>query len=293
MFLVYPRSYFNPHSHAGSDFIVRRIRSAWRNFNPHSHAGSDQIYRVFSSAICGFQSTLPRREWQKCCSDVNNQIAISIHTPTQGVTLATDIDTLDKRISIHTPTQGVTIKLSTNVGDIVISIHTPTQGVTDTCSATSIAKSDFNPHSHAGSDRKFLSLNLRWIINFNPHSHAGSDRTQAQLDIINKKISIHTPTQGVTLTRKQQESRKSIFQSTLPRREWQYFYSPQRAIKLFQSTLPRREWPADPAASLAQRQISIHTPTQGVTIESFGTSSDITISIHTPTQGVTPKNNIF
>ena len=78
---------------------------------------------------------------------------ISIHTPTQGVTLqstyrihktadfnphshaGSDAYICSKikpiTISIHTPTQGVTCReLSASADEILISIHTPTQGVT-------------------------------------------------------------------------------------------------------------------------------------------------------------------
>ena len=55
---------------------------------------------------------------------------VSIHTPTQGVTMQLENSGQTPQVSIHTPTQGVTganydSKLSTKV-----SIHTPTQGVT-------------------------------------------------------------------------------------------------------------------------------------------------------------------
>ena len=55
-------------------------------------------------------------------------------------------------------------------------------------------------------------------------------------------ISIHTPTQGVT------DFDPSflmfhVFQSTLPRREWQGLYWNYFYHVWFQSTLPRREWP--------------------------------------------------
>ena len=37
--------YFNPHSHAGSDFFKRCKRQFYGYFNPHSHAGSD-VYQT-------------------------------------------------------------------------------------------------------------------------------------------------------------------------------------------------------------------------------------------------------
>ena len=58
--------HFNPHSHAGSDSIVKTVRISTSYFNPHSHAGSDP-------------PALP---------PIFPAFMISIHTPTQGVTVA-------------------------------------------------------------------------------------------------------------------------------------------------------------------------------------------------------------
>ena len=85
-FLLILQSYFNPHSHTGSDsaeafnlrtfdisihtptqgvtFACKPYLPAYiKNFNPHSHTGSD---------VCD--------GWKQGCD------TISIHTPTQGVT---------------------------------------------------------------------------------------------------------------------------------------------------------------------------------------------------------------
>ena len=58
------------------------------------------------------------------------KLQVSIHTPTQGVTLFHTPTHNLQLVSIHTPTQGVTFidKLIAVEGDV--SIHTPTQGVT-------------------------------------------------------------------------------------------------------------------------------------------------------------------
>ena len=56
------------------------------DFNPHSHAGSDENEPWSIKVI--------RR--------------ISIHTPTQGVTIMESGGMTEDMISIHTPTQGVT-----------------------------------------------------------------------------------------------------------------------------------------------------------------------------------------
>ena len=57
--------------------------------------------------------------------------AVSIHTPTQGVTrIMFIIKTGIEYVSIHTPTQGVTLANLYAQGSLTVSIHTPTQGVT-------------------------------------------------------------------------------------------------------------------------------------------------------------------
>ena len=60
------------------------------------------------------------------------------------------------RVSIHTPTQGVTVFgrwLSERLG---VSIHTPTQGVTLRGMALQTILNRFNPHTHAGCDDDVL-----------------------------------------------------------------------------------------------------------------------------------------
>ena len=76
-----------------------------------------------------------------------------------------------------------------------VSIHTPTQGVTFLyiCNVFRIC---FNPHTHAGCDNPLPRL-TRVHNRFNPHTHAGCDNLQYRLTS-SLRVSIHTPTQGVT-----------------------------------------------------------------------------------------------
>ena len=55
---------------------------------------------------------------------------VSIHTPTQGVTLRKYVGDQLIQVSIHTPTQGVTAITAYFTLTKSVSIHTPTQGVT-------------------------------------------------------------------------------------------------------------------------------------------------------------------
>ena len=58
-------------------------------------------------------------------------------------------------VSIHTPTQGVTIVIFNGINISIVSIHTPTQGVTSHLSSVSSMEC-FNPHTHAGCDLVML-----------------------------------------------------------------------------------------------------------------------------------------
>ena len=80
---------------------------------------------------------------------------------------------------------------------IIISIHTPTRGVTYNRYIEQEGAEDFNPHSHKGSDNSFHA-EFSAKLHFNPHSHKGSDLLAHIGNIAGKKISIHTPTRGVT-----------------------------------------------------------------------------------------------
>ena len=68
---------------------------------------------------------------------------VSIHTPTQGVTINGPTGAACTFVSIHTPTQGVTRPSVVGLSQAVVSIHTPTQGVTLNSSAI---QSRFEPY---------------------------------------------------------------------------------------------------------------------------------------------------
>ena len=55
---------FNPHTHAGCDLLCAYIGDTDKSFNPHTHAGCDNENTAAA--------------WD---------IIVSIHTPTQGVTI--------------------------------------------------------------------------------------------------------------------------------------------------------------------------------------------------------------
>ena len=99
----------------------------------------------------------------------------------------------------------------------------------------------FNPHTHAGCDCITLSRSYRIAHGFNPHTHAGCDSTKAPPKP-SIKVSIHTPTQGVT------------------------FYSCNRIPSALVSIhTPTQGVTSEMAKAVKTSAVSIHTPTQGVT----------------------------
>ena len=76
---------------------------------------------------------------------------------------------------------------------------------------------------------------------FNPHTHAGCD-TRTLDKIQHVQVSIHTPTQGVTILILS-ICLIFVFQSTHPRRVWQDARWCYTHFLEFQSTHPRRVWP--------------------------------------------------
>ena len=166
---------------------------------------------------------------------------ISIHTPTKGVTIMLIKRQPTTSISIHTPTKGVTDILMrfqsinanfnphSHEGSDVISLPSffqmiafqstlPRREWHFQCLICFNTKANFNPHSHEGSDTICKRLSPP-ENDFNPHSHEGSD-AMIFFDSSFNSISIHTPTKGVT-SGSTYLSTNFLFQSTLPRREWQ------------------------------------------------------------------------
>ena len=125
-----------------------------------------------------------------------------------------------------------------------VSIHTPTKGVTGVAVYTELCGKGFNPHTHEGCDY-WVKLPPSPYHSFNPHTHEGCDIQRKYRKALKRefqsthprrvwlahesgelrytKVSIHTPTKGVTLLLCEFKSIRE-FQSTHPRRVWQYIY---------------------------------------------------------------------
>ena len=142
---------FNPHTHAGCDNPLPRLTRVHNRFNPHTHAGCD------SRSI---------------------------------------IKITESKVSIHTPTQGVTMENQMLIQLFSVSIHTPTQGVTGRA-ARAASQEGFNPHTHAGCDN--LSAGQIEFYNVSIHTPTQGVTGRKRTDSSAEYVSIHTPTQGVTL----------------------------------------------------------------------------------------------
>ena len=163
-----------------------------------------------------FQSTHPRRVWLKSPSGDSSYITVSIHTPTQGVTLNTKLGGHLVCFNPHTHA-GCDLRLS-----LRLMIHLRFQST--------------HPRRVWPCD----SCVSRFVLSFNPHTHAGCDRygytTRVELT-----VSIHTPTQGVT-AKCFSHWEWLKFQSTHPRRVWRNSLRRSVYSTKFQSTHPRRVW---------------------------------------------------
>ena len=79
---------------------------------------------------------------------------------------------------------------------LTVSIHTPTWGVTISSWTISVGKEFQSTHLHEVWRQR--SLHIPPTISFNPHTYMRCDKHYANLPTYNK-VSIHTPTWGVTV----------------------------------------------------------------------------------------------
>ena len=166
-----------------------------------------------------------------------------------------------------------------------VSIHTPTQGVT----AATIFCSEFNKFQSTHPRRVWLIYHFLHFRTecFNPHTHAGCDDVTVYFSV-SAKVSIHTPTQGVTQSITSTKLIKIVS-----------IHTPTQGVTAFPERILycegfnphthagcdmlRRRWVFNPVcfnphthAGCDSRypvvsivpNVSIHTPTQGVTYQS-------------------------
>ena len=118
-----------------------------------------------------------------------------------------------------------------------VSIHTPTQGVTSDYEDKIMEAGRFNPHTHAGCDLLTGEF-VYGRYGFNPHTHAGCD-VRRITSKLRDEVSIHTPTQGVTINDFDNWPYVIVSIHT-PTQGVTSSNAPSPSIVMFQSTHPRR-----------------------------------------------------
>ena len=233
---------FNPHTHEGCDGIIAGNRSKRRPFQS-THPRRVWLWATaHSQAFLLFQSTHPRRVWHLNIFPKIYHMEVSIHTPTKGVTLCVIHHTISAlfqsthprrvwpctskagnkaaKVSIHTPTKGVTEDIKKVVEDIVFQSTHPRR-VWHQSSIRLLSQWWFQS-THPRRVWQRGDNNLVSFYCFNPHTHEGCDLL-LRLRLLTERVSIHTPTKGVTLS-ESNFIRASMFQSTHPRRVWHHLY---------------------------------------------------------------------
>ncbi len=186
-------SCFNPHTHAGCDENAK-CRSHWLLVSIHTPTQGVTQWSTALNKSGEFQSTHPRRVWRYWVFE-RWLLTWFQSTHPRRVWLNYALWTVHFAVSIHTPTQGVTQATYDIFLDLKVSIHTPTQGVTTRNSNLPITREFQSTHPR----RVWPSIAriLFAVHRFNPHTHAGCDGLRPR-EIIAWGVSIHTPTQGVT-----------------------------------------------------------------------------------------------
>ena len=165
-------------------------------FNPHTHEGCDSMCteqkRLMAVSIHTPTKGVTYVHLEPWCCGV-----VSIHTPTKGVTDYIYGGRQLIRVSIHTPTKGVTSCASILHALHSVSIHTPTKGVTNNSWGIFYSIFSFNPHTHEGCDRvpRLKPPALPWFQSTHPRRVW---RTVHHITRRSDDVSIHTPTKGVT-----------------------------------------------------------------------------------------------
>ena len=124
------------------------------------------------SIITWFQSTHPRRVWLIAFQPFYELIKFQSTHP-RRVWQSKNRIILWEDVSIHTPTQGVTLRKSIHLFSEAFQSTHPRR-VWHNSGGITIMDLGFNPHTHAGCDQA-LRFRIIHYVRFNPHTHAGCD----------------------------------------------------------------------------------------------------------------------
>ena len=208
---------FNPHTYMRCDRMPSFRWHLHICFNPHTYMRCDP--RFFISLLMS-RSFNPHTYMR--CDRAGNSLTTWL------------------TVSIHTPTWGVTKKELMEQAWQYVSIHTPTWGVTRRLRATDRVNVKFqSTHLHEVWQKRYTWINMH--NSFNPHTYMRCDWATSSRRWI-QKVSIHTPTWGVT------ESATDVNYHTAS-------FNPHTYMR------------CDPVCTDERFRyvVSIHTPTWGVT----------------------------
>ena len=236
---------FNPRSREGSDTRSMADRNTMLNFNPRSREGSDLIVYSLKLPLPLFQSTLPRRERRSKSQILSISAFISIHAPAKGATTgesgvtmpANDFNPRSREGSDEIKDKKI---LSIQIFQSTLPrrerrIHMYQSYFLQVFQSTlprrerphsqiiNLIVFHFNPRSREGSDQN-STLHQCNSLNFNPRSREGSDK---RIPPVYAVIPNFNPRSREGSDHRLRSSFRMIFrfQSTLPRRERQQYYT--------------------------------------------------------------------
>ena len=192
----------------------KQTSSSFQSTHPRRVWQKDPYKRLRNNR---FQSTHPRRVWLLLLHTFDTLFCFNPHTH-EGCDQATLPFRCNPAVSIHTPTKGVT-RFASSIF-LLSNCYNPHthEGCDFSIVQNLLVVDSFNPHTHEGCDtpptalfsisHRFQSTHPRrvWRVflsfmllhkSFNPHTHEGCDTHTISVHQ-HVKVSIHTPTKGVT-----------------------------------------------------------------------------------------------
>jgi len=193
-----PQIGFNPRPHAGGDKGATKNKEEMKmfqstpprggrhrsnstspirsnGFNPRPHAGGDKASASVGLFTLTFQSTPPRGGRLSEISCGSKVTSFNPRPHAGGDIFARSIRQYGNMFQSTPPRGGRRLDPSSCAPRRSVSIHTPTRGATGRRWSFHRAPWRFNPHPHAGGDRKPHPFRRIRHKCFNPHPHAGGD----------------------------------------------------------------------------------------------------------------------
>ena len=152
-------------------FIILR-RKRFQSTHPR------RVWLTVASALLVltvFQSTHPRRVWPQWWANKRRASSFNPHTHEGCDFCCLPVRISHSAVSIHTPTKGVTQITKDRVYDVKFQSTHPRRVWHSSLLLLQIVLLGFNPHTHEGCDCLLPRLQVA-LWSFNPHTHEGCDR---------------------------------------------------------------------------------------------------------------------